>query len=543
MSFGFVTILQQYWRCRIGTPSLETQGIGTGLFGEIRLELGANFDGLAGVSRAVYSAPRIAMASPDDVFIPVSKCFRSTFTPKLCLPSAAVERGLPKKLMDDSCHSESGGYKAGHERNADVDRERSADRLKIEIEFSRTLTTEEMNVRSIERKLFPMGLALVMAAAAVVPAKAAEKKDIVDTAVAAGSFKTLAAALQAADLVNALKGEGPFTVFAPTDAAFAKLPKGTVANLLKPENKAALAGILTYHVVAGKVKAADVVKLSNATTLNGQRVDIKVADGKVMVDNATVTATDIECANGVIHVIDSVILPTSDTIPATAQKAGAFKTLLAAVKAAGLVEVLSGKGPFTVFAPTDEAFAKLPKGTVSSLLKPENRGKLVAILKYHVVPGRVYSDAAVSAGAARTLQGGKLKIAVSKKGAMVNNARLVTLDVEASNGVIHVIDTVLLPSEGSKVGAAEAKKMIEHAIRKGSHLYNAGHHAACTEIYEQTTRKLVNHANDRMPPLAKSSLTAALHATKHSQCMTTNAWTLRRGLDRAYHLMTASVQP
>lgn len=134
-------------------------------------------------------------------------------------------------------------------------------------------------------------------------------KDIVDTAVAAGSFGTLAAALKAAGLVETLKGKGPFTVFAPTDAAFAKLPAGTVENLLKPENKAQLTKILTYHVVAGSVKAADVVKLKEAKTVQGQSVKITVKDGKVSVDGATVTATDIAASNGVIHVIDSVMMP------------------------------------------------------------------------------------------------------------------------------------------------------------------------------------------------------------------------------------------
>ena len=135
------------------------------------------------------------------------------------------------------------------------------------------------------------------------------QKDIVDTAVAAGSFKTLAAALTAGDLVGTLKGEGPFTVFAPTDDAFAKLPAGTLDDLLKPENKAKLQGILTYHVVPGKVMAADVVKLKSAKTVNGQSVTINVTDGTVMIDNAKVTKTDIICSNGVIHVIDAVILP------------------------------------------------------------------------------------------------------------------------------------------------------------------------------------------------------------------------------------------
>ncbi|MEM1411002.1 MAG: fasciclin domain-containing protein [Pseudomonadota bacterium] len=136
-----------------------------------------------------------------------------------------------------------------------------------------------------------------------------KKMDIVDTAVAAGDFTTLAAALQAADLVDTLKGEGPFTVFAPTDEAFAKLPAGTVENLLKPENKDQLIAVLTYHVVPGKVTAEQVVDLSTATTVNGQNIDIKVMDGTVHIDNATVAAADVMASNGVIHVIDTVILP------------------------------------------------------------------------------------------------------------------------------------------------------------------------------------------------------------------------------------------
>jgi uncharacterized surface protein with fasciclin (FAS1) repeats len=140
---------------------------------------------------------------------------------------------------------------------------------------------------------------------------ASQTKDIVDTAVANGSFKTLAAALQAAGLIDTLKGPGPFTVFAPTDAAFAKLPAGTVENLLKPENKDQLRRVLTYHVVSGKVGSSDVTKLTSAKAVSGDAIAIKVKDGKVMINNATVVTADVGASNGVIHVIDSVILPPS----------------------------------------------------------------------------------------------------------------------------------------------------------------------------------------------------------------------------------------
>ena len=137
----------------------------------------------------------------------------------------------------------------------------------------------------------------------------ATSQDIVDTAVGAGQFKTLAAALKAADLVGTLKGDGPFTVFAPTDAAFSKLPAGTVESLLKPENKEKLTAILTYHVVPGDVKAEQVTKLDEAKTVNGAMVKVSTQNGKVMINDATVVTPDITASNGVIHVIDKVILP------------------------------------------------------------------------------------------------------------------------------------------------------------------------------------------------------------------------------------------
>jgi len=268
--------------------------------------------------------------------------------------------------------------------------------------------------------------------------------DIIDTAVAAGSFKTLAAALTAAGLIETLKGEGPFTVFAPTDEAFAKLPKGTVESLLKPENKSELIAVLTYHVVPGKVMADKVTGLKFAETVNGQRVDIAVKDGTVMIDGATVIKADVAASNGVIHVIDRVILPSSQNVVEVARENG-FSTLAAAIEAAGLTETLSGKGPFTVFAPTDAAFAKLPKGTLERLLMPENKAELAKILTYHVVPGRVFSDKAMTLTSAKSVQGGSLVLKVVGGKLMIDNAAVTAADIEASNGVIHVIDSVVLP--------------------------------------------------------------------------------------------------
>jgi len=267
------------------------------------------------------------------------------------------------------------------------------------------------------------------------------KKDIVDTAIADGRFETLVAALQAAELVNTLKGDGPYTVFAPTDDAFDKLPDGTVEALLN--DIPTLKDILLYHVVAGKVMAEDVVKLTSATTVLGEPVTISVSGSTVKVNDAKVTVTDIECSNGVIHVIDTVLLPPKDIVE-TAMADDRFETLVSAVTAAGLVATLKGAGPFTVFAPTDDAFSKLPAGTVASLLN--NIPALKDILLYHVVSGKVMAEDVVKLTSATTVLGKPVTISVVGSTVKVNGATVIITDIECSNGVIHVIDTVLLPA-------------------------------------------------------------------------------------------------
>lgn len=164
-------------------------------------------------------------------------------------------------------------------------------------------------MKSIRSFCKPLLCVLAIAGMTAIATAADEKKDIVDTAVAAGSFKTLAAALKAAGLVETLKGPGPFTVFAPTDAAFAKLPEGTVETLLKPENKAKLVDILTYHVVAGDVDAAAAMKMKEATALDKKMIMLEVKDGALYLNKSKVTTADVKCSNGTIHIIDSVLMP------------------------------------------------------------------------------------------------------------------------------------------------------------------------------------------------------------------------------------------
>lgn len=385
-----------------------------------------------------------------------------------------------------------------------------------------------MNLKSSPKWLLATaGVLLLM------PGSIARAADIVDTAVGAEKFNTLVAAVKAAGLVETLKGKGPFTVFAPTDEAFEALPDEKLDALLKPEAKEQLTKILLYHVVSGEVTSDKVVELNGATTLHGQRVDIKVEEGKVKLDGATVVTTDIKCDNGVIHVIDAVIMPESRNLPTVATEAKKFSTLLAAVEAAGLVDALSGDEPLTVFAPTDDAFAALAEGTVESLLKPENIDQLKSILTYHVVKGRVYSDQAVSAGKAETLQGSSVTIKVDGETAMVNNATLLKTDIDASNGVIHVIDKVLTPSNNAQ-SSAEPKQAIEHAIAEGSKLYNAGHAGACASMYGDTMREILMTEDHGLSSHTVSHMRSVLGKADESSCHNSRAWMLRRGLEVAY---------
>ncbi|WP_322807474.1 fasciclin domain-containing protein [Thermanaerothrix sp.] len=347
----------------------------------------------------------------------------------------------------------------------------------------------------------------------VPPTATPAPKTIVDIAVADGRFSTLVTAVQAAGLVETLSGEGPFTVFAPTDDAFAKLPKETLENLLKPENKDQLVKVLTYHVVPGKVMASDVVKLSEAQTAAGEPIAIKVEGNKVFVNDAQVILTDIEASNGVIHVIDTVILPPSMKAEAKkdivdiAAADGRFTTLVAAVQAAGLVDTLKGEGPFTVFAPTDEAFAKLPEGTLETLLKPENKQQLTNILLYHVLPGKVMASEVKDGLIADTALGTSVFFKVDMGKAYINEAQIIITDIEASNGVIHVIDTVILPKDivdaavfnkfNTLVAAVQAAGLVDTLKSEGPFTVFAPTDEAFAKLPAGTLDNLLKPANKK----------------------------------------------
>jgi transforming growth factor-beta-induced protein len=292
---------------------------------------------------------------------------------------------------------------------------------------------------------------LVVAAVAVLaPAGSARPvaadSDIVTTAVGAGQFTTLASLLQKAGLVDTLKGPGPFTVFAPTDAAFAKVPKATLDALAADPAK--LKAVLLYHVVSGSVPASAVVNLTSAKTLNGASVGIKVQGNTVLVNDAKVVSADVMATNGIIHVIDTVLLPPAapQNIVKTAVAAGQFKTLASLLQKAGLVKTLQG-GSWTVFAPTDAAFAKVPKATLAKLGK--NPALLKKVLLYHVVKGAVPASKVVtlSGKSVPTAAGVPVKIKVAGGAVFLNGStKVTTADVKASNGIIHVINKVLIPA-------------------------------------------------------------------------------------------------
>jgi uncharacterized surface protein with fasciclin (FAS1) repeats len=313
-----------------------------------------------------------------------------------------------------------------------------------------------------------LALVLVLGFAAPISAQGNEELDIVDTAVAAGSFNTLAAALTAADLVEPLKAEGPYTVFAPTDDAFAALLEEsdmTAEELLASED---LSTILLYHVVEGEFNAESVLELVGDSdgvlvdTLAGIPVMISVEDGNVFINDAQVVLPDVEASNGVIHVVDSVILPPTDTIAdivtaaASDTEAPEFTTLLAAVSEAGLAEALAGEGPFTVFAPTDAAFATALETlgiTAEDLLANPD---LANILLYHVVGGEeaLYSNDVAAAleesmdepiALDTLLEGDPVYLTADEDGLYIDGAQIIVTDILASNGVIHVIDAVILP--------------------------------------------------------------------------------------------------
>jgi len=296
-------------------------------------------------------------------------------------------------------------------------------------------------------------LAVVVAPAA---AAAAPSGSIVDIAASNGNFDTLVAAVQAAGLASTLDGPGTYTVFAPTDAAFETLLDQlglSAAELLA--NKALLTDVLLYHVAAGKLTSEEVLALRELRMLNGDLATVSVRNGRPYINEASISTVDIQASNGVIHVIDAVILPSGVAAPSGTLDANiveialanpGFSSLVAALQAGELVGALNGPGPYTVFAPSNDAFNKT-LGELGLTLEQvaADKALLTDILLYHVAAGRYDAQDALGAGTIRMLNGDSVTMSVRNGIVYVNGASVSRANIVTRNGIIHVIDAVLLP--------------------------------------------------------------------------------------------------
>ena len=320
-----------------------------------------------------------------------------------------------------------------------------------------------MNNRVVTMTIFV--IASLLASPVVV---ADDTQDIPTNAQNTGAHDSLVAALSHAGLVSALQADGPFTVFAPTDDAFAAAGID-LSTFDTDEENATLSDILLYHVVSGAVASSDVTDGMSAEALNGDDVSFTISEGSVMVNDATVTSADVMASNGIIHVIDKVLMPPADLgdIPTVAQGTGIHTSLVAAVVQAELLTTLQGDGPFTVFAPTDDAFAAAGID-LAALDNEEGKATLTDILLYHVVSGAVPSSAVTDGMSATAVNGDDLSFAVGE-GVMVNDANVVLADVPASNGVIHVIDKVLMPpAEITEEDGDICYNTVTHTVAAGA---------------------------------------------------------------------------
>jgi|GEM_PF-994771 len=388
-------------------------------------------------------------------------------------------------------------------------------------------------LKSQERFTFPFTWTVVMTVlliSSLYTNAFAEKTalNIVETAKKAGKFRILAKALQKGNLLSALQKKGPFTVFAPTDKAFSRVPKKLLNQILKDREK--LRKILTYHVIAGRYNAKRILQKQAWKTISGHALPI-TRSGAVRVGKAKVLQTDIKCSNGVIHVIDRVLLPPADLLDVI-EKTGKMKTFLKLVQVAGLRSQLRQSKSLTLFIPTDKAFGRLPKKAVAALLR--NPERLRAVLRYHVLPGKKKASSLLRAFRAKTAEGSSISL-----GLTVNGFRILTTDLSAHNGVIHVLDGVLIPKIRKKNDAERALAFIKLAIDRGVPLYNNGYPGACASIYELAVRGLLDGYQKQLSAGLKARLKKSLRKIRMAHSANAQAWILRYALDAARsHLTT-----
>lgn len=373
--------------------------------------------------------------------------------------------------------------------------------------------------------------------------------DLVSVAKAAGLTTLL-------DLVSAAKlklPKTPVTIFAPTNEAFAAIPKDTLEQLLKPESRETLRQILLFHIAPGLCSSDTVLNARNLPTLSGQPLTVDAMAGRI--SGAGIALVDVQFEGGVVHVINKVMLPEQRSVAKVAAADKRLTTLLAAVNSANLVPQFERQaGPWTIFAPVDSAFAKLPKGLVEQLLQPENVSSLTQILGLHVVRGRIASRELLVKKEARTLMGQPIRFALkSGKLTVGPNAQIIQGDIQASNGVIHLIDNVILPAKkdadreaGSTTPSANVTSATEDfrrvyslAVERGATLFNDGNPEACAAIYEVAVETMISFAGDRVGKEVVDRLLQTREESASSDGRS-RAWAFRRALDDAYSILRQS---
>jgi len=369
--------------------------------------------------------------------------------------------------------------------------------------------------------------------------------DLASVARNAGLRKLLAL-VQAAELSLP---KTPVTILAPTDEAFAAIPEETVAALLKPESRETLRAILKHHVLLGAQPSGELLNRRTLTSAIGQQ--LAVDDLAQTIGDAGIVATDVAFDGGLVHVVDKVLMPETRSIAEVAVGSDQLQTLVTAVKAAGLVEQLGAdNGPWTVFAPVDGAFAKLPKGTLEQLLARGNRRALTSILGLHVVPGRIAARDLLAKKKLSTLMGAPIEVQLVERKLQVGGAKVVQADIQAANGVVHLIDTVitepagggdrgttgreLQPRQPRRVDArADAMRLYEVAINRGAGLWNDGNRVGCAAVYEVAINAMISFGRDGLPPAVVELLAESIERGGKQQPVNA-AWTYRNALDQAY---------
>ena len=354
------------------------------------------------------------------------------------------------------------------------------------------------------------------------------------------NLTTLLALVKTAELE--LPKDAKVTIFAPTNDAFAKLPREQVEFLTSAKGKPTLLAILKHHVVGQSLESPALLDRRRIRALSGQSLDIDPS--ALTVDGARLVATDVAFDGGLVHVIDSVMLPETRSIEEIVAADDRFATLRAAIGAAGLGPQLGARnpGPWTLLAPSNKAFAAVPADALDALLK--DRPALTAVLAAHVLPTAIRRDEMLAQGSARTLMGdGVVKFALESGAITVDGARIEIADIEASNGIIHVIDRVLparsaAPATSATTSAApqrarRAAAIFELAIERGVPRFNAGDASSCAALYEMAIASVVLLADDAISPKAKSDLEEALERGSSHEDASERAWIYRRAMDRA----------